>query len=193
MDFDEITDRYRNTNFVVRLIIVLIAAAIIPAFIVWDEAPGLQEELENAQNSHSAMKAKLARAERDKAELPALEQRLATIERGLERARKVLPQSIEFDEILSATGLYEKETGVQLVRFAPGSEIQPDPAIRYAEIPVEITVRANFGRVMQFLDRLVHMEKLTHLRHISFETVTDKSEPGTVTAKASLILFRDLG
>lgn len=193
MDMDELTDRYRNANFVVRLILVLVTAAIVPAFIVWDEAPGLQEELENAEAAHAAMKAKLAKAERDKAGLPALEQRLRTVESGLDRARKILPKSIEFDQILSATGLYEKETGVRLVRFAPGEEIQPDPAIRYAEIPVEITVRADFGRVMQFLDRLVHMEKLTHLRNISFETSTDKAEPGIVTAKASLILFRDVG
>lgn len=193
MDMDELTDRYRNANFVVRLILVLVAATIVPAFIVWDEGPILQEELQNAEASHAAMKAKVAKAERDKAELPTLEQRLRTVESGLERARKILPKSVEFDQILSTTGLYEKETGVRLVRFAPGEEVQPDPAIRYAEIPVEITVRADFGRVMQFLDRLVHMEKLTHLRNISFETSTDKAEPGVVTAKASLILFRDVG
>lgn len=193
MDMDALTDRYRNSNFIVRLAMVLLAAAIVPAFIVWDEGPALQEELQNTEASHAAVKVKLARAERNKAELPALEQRLRTVESALERARKILPKTVEFDQILSATGMYEKETGVRLVRFAPGEEIQPDPAIRYAEIPVEITVRADFGRVMQFLDRLVHMEKLTHLRNISFETTAEKAEPGVVTAKASLILFRDLG
>lgn len=194
METGELIDRYRNTNSIMRSLLLIAAAVIVPLFILFEDGTLLSEELEMVRQSHDATKIKLDRAVRSTAELPQLEQRLAGIELGLDRARRFLPKSIEFDEILAQTGLFEKELGVQVVRFVPGAEAQPNTEMRYAEVPVEITVRAEFGKAMQFFDRLVHMDKLTHLRNVSFERSRDvDADAGEVVAKASLILFRDLG
>lgn len=194
MEIEELVERYRNTNSIVRSVMLVVAATVIPLFVLFDDGATLNEELETTRQSHEAIKTKVDRAVRNTAELPQLEQKLAGIELGLDRARRFLPKSIEFDEILAQTGLYEKEFGVQVVHFVPGAEVRPNTEMRYVEVPVEITVRAEFGKVMQFFDRLVHMDKLTHLRDVSFEQAKDgKGEQGEVLAKASLILFRDLG
>src|SRR5690606_20750015 len=127
-------------------------------------------QVEESRAARDAIKAKIDNAVNSSSELPELERRVTQTEQGLEKARRYLPPSIEFDEVLSATGMLEKELGVQVMKFVPGIETQPNPDIRYAEVPVEITVKADFNRVMQFFDRLVHMEKLTHLRNITFES-----------------------
>ncbi|RYF44909.1 MAG: hypothetical protein EOO38_16990, partial [Cytophagaceae bacterium] len=72
----------------------------------------------------------------------------------------------------------------------------------YKEVPVEIEMQGTFVDTMRFMDRLVHMQSLTHMRNIRFtatEEVQDKKKPvladargRKVDSKAKLILFKGI-
>ncbi|MGE0172999.1 MAG: type 4a pilus biogenesis protein PilO [Oligoflexales bacterium] len=194
MDQYILIDRVRNTGLFTRLVVLAVLAIGAPLMFFMDEAQLVSEEFEAAQQTKEVAKKKYDKFTEKIKALPALEEKLASVEKNLNEAKKYLPASIEFDEVLALTGRFEKEVGVSVTRFAPKEELRPNPQIQYAEVPVEIVVRADFIRVMNFFDRLTHTEKIMHLRDIIFEPVKSESaEPGTVEAKAQLILFRATG
>lgn len=193
MDLDELIDRYKNTNFLIRTAILLLIAIIPPALLYIDQGETLEQELQTSQTNFEVVNRKVSRVKRDVAELPELEKKLLEVERSLDKARRVLPKTVEFDEVLAQTGMYEKEIGVQVVRFMPGASTESAGGARYAEVPVELIVKSEFDKVMQFFDRMLHMEKLTHIRNITIKSAEDGKNPGVVEAKASLVLFRDAG
>jgi Tfp pilus assembly protein PilO len=177
-----------------RLLVLALLAVGVPAFYFMDEAELVAQDFESAEQGKEIAKRKYDKAMEKVKALPALEEKLAGVEKNLEEAKKYLPPKIEFDEVLALTGRFEKEVGVTITRFAPKEEARPNPSIQYAEIPVEVHVKADFVRVMNFFDRLMHTEKIMHLRDVTFEPILKEgSEPGVVEAKAMLILYRATG
>jgi Tfp pilus assembly protein PilO len=131
------------------------------------------------------------------AELPALMARLSEIEDELNRAKQILPDRVEMDNILGSLGKLEKELDVKIAKFTPGAEYQPNPTLEYKEMPVDLVLQAPFPQTMRFLDRLVHMPNLTHVRNIQFgNSIQDATKKGTespvLETSARLILFKGM-
>ena len=194
MELDDLIDKYRGAKKQVRFGLVALVS-LLPALNEWfssgDALEGqkvqLEADLSAATEKFNAAKSKIA-------ELPALLTKLTEIEGELVKAREVLPERVEFDNILSALGSLEKDYGVKLVKFTPGQEKQPNPQLEYREVNVDLEMRGDFGSTMRFLDRLVHMPNLTNIRNIRFEAKADAKvgENPILDSKAKLILFKGM-
>jgi Tfp pilus assembly protein PilO len=194
MDSYLIIERVRETSLFTRLLVLTVMAVSVPGYYFYDQDEILSQELETQQEATLLARKRYAKAVQQVKELPMLEEQLGTVEKGLAEAKKYLPEKIEFDEIVSLAGQFEKELGVTIVKMKPETEVRPNLEIQYAEIPVELIVKADFMKIMTFFDRLMHTQKIMHLRNIEFEAVVgDDIEPGLTQAKASLILFRSTG
>ncbi len=196
MDIEELIDKYRNTKRQIRFGLVAMVA-LLPALNTWleqgevlDARKGqIQSELNDERQKYEAAKQKVA-------ELPALMSKLTEIEDELTKAKQILPDRIEMENILAALGRLEKEVDVKIAKFTPGVEYQPNPSIEYKELPVELVLQGQFPQIMRFFDRLVHMPNLTHIRNIQFSTPskdsTKPSENPALETSAKLILFKGI-
>jgi Tfp pilus assembly protein PilO len=199
MEIEDLIDRFRLLPAKTRYALVVVIA-LLPALYYWlEQGDTLQRELERARQEEAAVRGRLESAKRKVAELPALLTQVESIEADLQRAKKILPDKVEMDQVLASLGNFEKDLDIKMYKFAPGNEVQPNPQIDYKEIPVELTVRASFQQIMRFYDRVLHMPNLTHLRAIQFSSVDDDGDDEDggqrapiVESTSKLILFKGL-
>ncbi|MFW7380389.1 MAG: type 4a pilus biogenesis protein PilO [Oligoflexus sp.] len=199
MDIEELVDRYRSSPPKRRYALVLLVS-LLPAAYYWlEEGDVLQVQFEQARDEEQAAQARLENTKRRVADLPNLLSRVKQIEEDLEKARRILPDKVEIDQVLASLGKFEKDLDVTLQKFVPGIEVQPNPQIEYREFPVDLTVRGTFPQVMKFYDQILHMPNLTHLRSVQFNAI-DAGEDNNGNARANtltestskLILFKGM-
>ena len=90
------------------------------------------------------------------------------MQRGrMRNAESALPDKFEIDRILEKISILTEDSGVRLLMFDPKSEQISDTAFKYVELPIALKLRGNYKTVLTFLDTLVHLELLVHLRNIS--------------------------
>jgi len=198
MDLADIIDKYRNAKKQMRYALVALVA-LLPALNTWlNQGESLEARRTQVEAEVNEERMKFEAAKQKVAELPSLIAKLSEIEVELQRAKQILPDRIEMDSILGSLGNLEKEMNVKIVKFTPGVEVQPNPTLEYKEIPVELVLQAPFPQTMRFLDRLVHMPNLTHIRNIQFSTPSQvdsnkkQSEAPVLESSAKLILFKGM-
>ncbi|WP_141731591.1 type 4a pilus biogenesis protein PilO [Oligoflexus tunisiensis] len=197
MELEDLIDKYRNSKRQVRYGLVGLLA-LLPALNTWfNQGESLEARRTQAEVDVATERQKFEAAKQKVAELPALMARLSEIEEELKRAKQILPDRIEMDGILASLGNLEKELDVKIAKFTPGQEYQPNPTLEYKEMPVDLVLQASFPQTMRFLDRLVHMPNLTHVRNIQFgnsvQDMTKKpGEPPLLETSARLILFKGM-
>lgn len=197
MELEDIIDKYRNSKQQIRYGLVGLIA-LLPALHLWlNQGDALEARRSQAESGVNEERQKFEAARQQVAELPALMAKLSEIEEELTRAKQFLPDRIEMDNILGSLGKLENEFDVKISKFSPGQEYQPNMNLEYKEIPVELVLHAPFPQTMRFLDRLVHMPNLTHLRNIQFgNTIQDadkkESEAPILETSARLILFKGM-
>lgn len=204
MDMEELTDKYRALKPQKRYGLLAMLPVLMAVYYWLDTGEALEARKIQVESDYQVERQAFEDARQKAAELPALEAKLSEIELELERAKEFLPDKIEIDSILGFIGKLEKELDVKVVKFTPGVEMSGQNGLEYKELPVEIVMNGTFANTMRFMDRLVHMQNLTHLRNIQFtSTEEDKedsaanetaevAEPGPkrVDSQAKLILFK---
>ncbi len=198
MEIEDLIDKYRNGKKQVRYGLVGLVA-LLPALNTWlNQGESLELRRTQAETEVNEERQKFEAAKQKVAELPALMAKLSEIEEELNKAKQILPDRIEMEAILSSLGNLEKELDVKIAKFTPGVETQPNPSLEYKEIPVDLVLQASFPQTMRFLDRLVHMPNLTHIRNIQFSTpnmdanAKKNAEPLVLESSAKLILFKGM-
>ena len=207
MNKNELIERYRNIKLKHRLLIVALLAILYPLYDWYEQSEVLLANLEGIRLAENDSRQKNQTYKSKVTGLPALEDKLSTVRERLETAKKLLPERVEVDKLLTKVGNFEKSIGVTLISFEPKPQVRPDPNLQYAEIPIEITLKGRFGKIMTLLDELVHFEELTHLRNVTIVGIepngaaeagpvkkeeTTKDEGIDVTAKASLVAFKSI-
>ncbi len=199
MELEDIVDKYRSAKLQVRALL-LVFVGVLPALYVWTSQAETLDGLKlQAEGEVAEERGKFEGARQKVAELPVLLAKLSEIEDELTKAKQILPDKIEIDSILASLGNLEKELDVKLVKFTPGQEVQPNPQLEYKEIAIDLDLRASFPQTMRYLDRLVHMPNLTHIRNIQFSqplsgggNEAEGAEPVLLDSRAKLILFRGI-
>lgn len=195
MEIEDLIDKYRSSKRSTRALLILFAA-VLPSLYVWmDEGDRLDIQKQQIEASVNEERGKFEASRQKAAELPALLSKLTAIEEDLKKAKQILPDAVQMDAILGGLGALEKELDVKLLRFTPGQEVQPNPQLEYKEIPIDLVLKAPFAHTMRFLDRLVHMPNLTHIRNIQFSQTGDAARLGNspdLETTAKLILFKGM-
>jgi Tfp pilus assembly protein PilO len=197
MEVEEIVDKYRGSKSQVRFgLLVLIG--LLPAINLWlNDGEALEDRKIAVEADYISERDKFESAKQKSAELPALLAKLTEIETELGKAKRILPDKIEMDSILGQLGALEKEVDVKLTKFTPNPEIMGEAGLEYKELPVDITIQGQFTNIMRFMDRIVHMQNLTHMRNIQFAAMEATEEekkltqapPRKLESTARLVLF----
>lgn len=211
MAFEEQLYAYKSTTKAKRYLIMIVIGVLGPAYYFYEEGSAVEQQVQQVESKESITRMKFAKAVQKKKKIPELKETLTETEEQLELATRVLPNEFYIDEILQSTAEFSRDLGVDIESFKPGKEVQPNKSIKYAELPIEVETQGNYSNIATFLDRLVHMDKLVHLRGIHFSDATlDKSSienwnklsprqksdkadiNSTIKAKFAMVVFRGL-
>lgn len=199
MDLKEITENYRSYKKIKRIAACAIIGCLMPIYDWYDNSQRLDEEVATAHQELATQQVSVNGAKTEIAELPKLQEQKSGIEQALEKAKRILPDSVDVEEILGKIAALEKESGVHLISLKPQKERVPDANLRYAEIPYDIVIEAEFNRIMVFFDQMLHQDKLVSIRDIKFigresevksRGREDKMTNGNVQASAQIVFYK---
>ena len=170
---EELIEKYRNLAQRQRLALVFFVAIAYPALIYVEEIEALTESLEAAERAEYSAVGNLRKAQHKVKNLPKLQKEVSLLQSELADAKAYLPDRVQFDRLLSVFGRLERRLGVQITHFKPGEIEQGDGLQSYSEVPLEMELRGEFGRVMLLLDKVVHRKELVHIRSVEINRLND--------------------
>lgn len=202
MDLEDLVDKYKAIKIKYRILILTVVSVLPPLYYSSEESADLTNILISRQDERARKQERLDEMKGKAAQLPAFQNQINEITSELNKARKILPDTIQIDKILSKLGQFERETGVQITKFEPMGNVFQNSSLSYSEFPVQLTLKATFTEIMIFFDRILHMETLTHLRSIEFKRIRENQIDNqdenfvpletTIESTSRLILYKGI-
>jgi type IV pilus assembly protein PilO len=114
-----------------------------------------------------------------KRELDKIEADLVAMTAKLKTLEVNIPQRKEIADILRQIQALAYDSRLDVLRFAPGTEINKD---YYAEWPIPIQVSGNFHNLGMFFDKLSKFARVFTIENFSLKTLTRQTDLNTVSA-----------
>jgi type IV pilus assembly protein PilO len=146
-----------------------------------------QEVLEGLQGQIEGL-----RAERDKnakiaEHLDEYKAEVARLQEDLERAKALLPNEREIDDLLKSVANLGKKVGLQFLLFRPLPDIQRD---FYAEVPVEISISGGYHEIALFFAKVGQLKRIVNIQNVAMTTPVEKNGKMNVTVTGQAVTFR---
>lgn len=179
------------------LVITIIIGSVIGYFMM-DQINILEQERQKIESKKLMTTTKMQEAISKKNKLEDVKKQLANIKEDLEKAKKIIPDNINIDEILQHLSTYAKETNVLINSFKPEEEKLIKSGVEYYEVPVALSVEGKFHDIILFYDKILHMSYISNLHDLSFISTTQNvAKQGNnaaleiiVNSTSKLILFK---
>jgi len=114
-----------------------------------------------------------------KRELDKIEADIVAMTAKLKTLEVNIPQRKEIADILRQIQALAYDSRLDVLRFAPGTEINKD---YYAEWPIPIQVSGNFHNLGMFFDKLSKFARVFTIENFSLKTLTRQTDLNTVSA-----------
>lgn len=162
---DELKEKYKALSLAKRLALCFILGLLPAAYLYYDQADGLEQQLAEADNAEKAAAKKLQGADEQLKNLEKTESQLAFTSEQLKKAETRLPDEVSIDEILRNIAKSAKDSGVTVAEFTPMSEIIKGDDYKYAEIPLKMTVEAHeYSQICSWLDTIAGLKSKLYLK-----------------------------
>jgi type IV pilus assembly protein PilO len=134
------------------------------------------------------------RAERDKnakiaEHLDEYKAEVARLQEDLERAKALLPNDREIDDLLKSVANLGKKVGLQFLLFRPMPDVQRD---FYAEVPVEISISGGYHEIALFFAKVGQLKRIVNIQNVSMASPVEKNGKMNVTVTGQAVTFRFL-
>ena len=158
MDFEELKERYRTTNLVVRLLLVSVIVALPMAYYYFDSVESVDNDLEFFTTQLNASRTKFERANKAFQNQGELQEQLIYTEQQLAKAREKLPDTFNVDQFLRKVATISREVGVVLDVFDPAEERCGKSEVNHKELPIKVAINGKYAEIATFVDRIVHLD-----------------------------------
>ena len=170
--------------------IIFLALAVIIAFsYVWflrmpqqEVIAGLQGEIVVLEETRDKNAAIAEHLDEYKAEV-------ARLQEDLERAKALLPNDREIDDLLKQVANLGKKVGLDFLLFRPLPDVQRD---FYAEVPVEISVSGDYHTVALFFSKIGQLKRIVNIQNVQMSSPTEKNGKIMLTVTGQAVTFRFL-
>jgi type IV pilus assembly protein PilO len=192
---EELIERIKHMPLKARLVVALALGIVLPLYFVFmDEVEAVDWELEDARTQYESIEIKYNKAKRQKNDMPELEKKHEFTQKQLAEAKKRLPDVYHMDSILEFVAKSSDESGVKLLEFTPNDEEFKDTGYSYVEMPINLGVEGSYNQIGVFFDKLVHMEKMVHIRDLNAQQIQKQQDDPTgieLTKEAKLAQILD--
>ncbi|NMC64131.1 MAG: type 4a pilus biogenesis protein PilO [SAR324 cluster bacterium] len=123
--------------------------------------------------------------------LPKFREEVKALESLREMALNQLPYKRDMDGLLSSVTSLAKDSGLEVIRFAPGNEEIRDI---YAERPIQLDFTGSFQQLMTFFDELSRLSRIISVTGINLKNPKGYQEEVQVGIDGSckLLIYRQL-
>lgn len=122
-------------------------------------------------------------------DLPRFREETARLQADLERVLNQLPNRAEIPNLMRAITDAGEESGLEFVRFRPGSEA---PKEFYAAVPVELEVIGGYHQIATFFDRVGKLPRIVTISDIDVSELKNKGGELTLSAKCVATTYKFL-
>jgi type IV pilus assembly protein PilO len=125
------------------------------------------------------VEAEVQNLKQKKRELDKIEADIVAMTAKLKTLEVNIPQRKEIADILRQIQALAYDSRLDVLRFAPGKEINKD---YYAEWPIPIQVSGNYHNLGAFFDKLSKFARVFTIENFSLKTLTRQTDLNTVSA-----------
>ncbi len=173
---EELVNRYRALKLSLRYGLAIILGLAPAVFAYIEEAPVLQDEVDQKSNTLVSKKADFERHRAKANNLPELEERLAFTQGQLEEARKRLPDDFFIEDFLAKLSTFASENLALMTQFVPAEKPEAvGGAYKYEELVINVNFEGSFEHVVSFLDEISHLQTMVHIRDINMKGVSEST------------------
>ena len=123
------------------------------------------QQIASLEGNLANLRSKIKEQEVIAGNLKSFQEEVRRLEEQLSMLLEQLPNSSEIPSLLKSVSDLGKESGLEFLRFAPGSEVKKE---FYAEIPVTISVTGDYHSFALFADKVGHYPRIVNLSNIAF-------------------------
>ncbi len=169
------------------LIIVITFALIAAGFYFFSFKPKL-EKLEGLKQTLQKKKRTLKSYKAKAAILPQLEKELAKLKEELNYAMAALPDEKEIPILLTELSRAAKNSGLEFMRFVPGTKQIKENF--YAIIPIDMNITGRYHQLAYFFDEVSKFYRIVNINNFNMKKA-GKDDQLQVSCKAETYMFVD--
>ena len=111
------------------------------------------------------------------------------LQEDLEKAKTLLPNDREIDDLLKQVAVLGKKVGLDFKLFRPLPDVPRD---FYAEVPVEIQVEGDYHTVALFFSKVGQLKRIVNIQNVRMMTPTEKNGKILLQVSGQAVTFRFL-
>lgn len=182
-------DKFAKLPGSTKAIILVVLVAVVGFGYFWFDHREVKARIE-AQESQIAK----LRDERDKnakiaEHLDEYKAEVARLQEELERAKALLPNDREIDDLLKSVANLGKKVGLQFLLFRPLPDVRRD---FYAEVPVEISIQGGYHEIALFFAKVGQLKRIVNIQNVAMTSPIEKNGKMQMTVTGQAVTFRFL-
>ncbi|HVO31245.1 MAG TPA: type 4a pilus biogenesis protein PilO [bacterium] len=111
------------------------------------------------------------------------------LQEDLEKAKTLLPNDREIDDLLKQVANLGKKVGLDFKLFRPLPDVPRD---FYAEVPVEIQVEGDYHTVALFFSKVGQLKRIVNIQNVRMATPQEKNGKILLSVAGQAVTFRFL-
>jgi len=177
-------------DFRQRVILAIISISL-PLFlyVYWFLFPSI-EQIKLISEENEKLRQEIVSYRKLARQKPLLEAKLARRKVFFKKLVYILPNEKEIPELLSRVSEQAKNSGLDVVSFAPRSEIVQN---YYNIIPFSLELRGSFSEFILFWEKVEHLPRIITLNSMSLQMREGKAEKFYLSAKCVFHTYRYTG
>lgn len=169
-------------------VLLFVISIVLPLFLFYKfYFVNAKEKIDHIKSEIGKLDAEIAKYEKIAKEKEELEKKLVMRKNFLNEIQKFLPNEKEIPELLKEIAQRGKKSGLEILVFQPGNEIQKD---YYNIIPLSIEVKGPFENVLTFFNEIENMPRLVVLDSANIEM---KEGESNLLVKSQIHTFKYTG
>ncbi len=207
METAEILIRYRSLGLRKRIVLLSVLSFAWIAYLVIDRGYQLDDRLVQANRDRTVSQQKLRQFQQKEKELPGLEKKLYRLVEEMEKTKKIIPDHFPINQILQKTAMTAQDVDIKMEEFVPGTPVPSTTEYRYASLPIRVHVVGSYGKIVEFIDHIVHWPITVHVTNFQLsllDIATEESLPPAakrrknqsditkISANMDMVLYRSL-
>jgi type IV pilus assembly protein PilO len=177
-------DKQKSQN---QAVIVAVIMGVLIIVLFWNLAYSpLTERIAKLNTDIAAVQVKLDEANGIAGQQTQVERELATVQRNLTMMSEMLPQKKDIPKMLKLITQRGNENSIKFNNFRPTALI---PREFYNEVPIEMSVKANFNNLGQFFTKLGNLNRIVNIENVQISPGTADNARESISASFVIKTF----
>ncbi len=175
---------YSKKNKIITIIILLLLLALIFYYV------SLKPNLNTIEKLNTQIKLSNQEVEKIKItinDLPLRQKELENIKNKFEIISSVFPKSQEIPDLLRIISDIGKNSGLEIISFAPAQEIYKD---FYSEVPIDIKIKGTYHNIGLFLYNISNLERIVTVHSIKVDKVNKEKHAVLLESTCKFLTYR---